>query len=61
MLTLYLLQVLGVSVISALLANRKTTTPALATLLGFVLSFLPVIGLCYVAVLVLKQDVQQRA
>lgn len=59
MLTLYIIHVIGVSVVSALLANRKTTTPVLATLLGFVLSFFPVIGLCYIAVLILKQDLQK--
>lgn len=39
------------------LGRRKTQTPVLAGLLGVVLSIIPPLGLVYLAVLVLKNDV----
>jgi hypothetical protein len=39
------------------LGRRKTTTPVLAGLLGALLSLIPVFGLVYLVVLVLKKDV----
>ena len=39
------------------LGRRKTQTPVLAGLLGVVLSLIPIFGLVYLVVLVLKKDV----
>ncbi|MDP5137776.1 hypothetical protein [Rheinheimera baltica] len=39
------------------LGRRKTQTPVLAGLLGVVLSLIPILGLVYLVVLVLKKDV----
>jgi len=42
------------------LAKRKTQTPVIATVIGFLLSLLPPIGLIYLVVLVLKNDIEAR-
>jgi len=42
------------------LAQRKTQTPVIATVIGFLLSLLPPIGLIYLVVLVLKNDIKTK-
>ena len=43
------------------LGRRKTQTPVLAGVLGTVLSIMPPLGLVYLAVLVLKNDVNSSS
>ena len=50
--------ILIVSLLSYFLGKRKTTTPKLAALIGAALSIIPPLGLIYLAVLVLKKDVE---
>jgi len=42
------------------LAKKKTQTPVIATVIGFLLSLLPPIGLIYLVVLVLKNDIDTK-
>ncbi|UJJ31945.1 hypothetical protein [Halopseudomonas maritima] len=44
--------------LSAYLSVRKTQTPVLGSILGFVLAFIPPFSLLYLVVLVLKRDVK---
>lgn len=44
-------------IVSYYLGRRKTQTPVLTGVLGFVLSLIPIFGIIYVIVLVLKMDV----
>ncbi|RUO68751.1 hypothetical protein [Idiomarina ramblicola] len=46
------------AILSYYLGKRKTQTPKLATLIGFILAFIPPLALIYIAVLVIKDDVQ---
>ncbi|MCH8492167.1 MAG: hypothetical protein LAT53_02860 [Idiomarina sp.] len=39
------------------LGRRKTQTPVLAGVLGFVLGLIPILGIIYLVVLMLKKDV----
>ena len=48
------------SVISYYLAKRKTSTPKMATFIGVLLAFIPPLGLIYIAILVLKNDINQN-
>ncbi|MGP1721949.1 hypothetical protein [Shewanella frigidimarina] len=48
---------LVVGVISYFLGRRKTQSPILAGVLGAVLSIVPLLGLIYLVVLMLKNDV----
>lgn len=43
------------------LGRRKTQTPILAGILGFVLGLIPVLGLIYLIVLVVKNDVPLKS
>jgi hypothetical protein len=43
--------------ISYILGKKKTTTPVKSALLGFVFSFIPVLGIIYVIYLAAKDDV----
>lgn len=43
--------------VSYYLGRRKTQTPIITGLLGFVLGFIPILGLIYLIVLVMKNDV----
>jgi hypothetical protein len=52
---------LVVGVASYLLGRRKTQTPILAGVLGAVLSIVPLFGLIYLVVLMLKSDVNLGA
>lgn len=45
-----------IAVVSYFLGRRKVETPALAALLGFVFSIVPIFGLLYVVVLMFKKD-----
>jgi hypothetical protein len=45
-------------VLSYYLGKRKTQTPKLATLIGFILAFIPPLALVYIAALVIKNDVR---
>jgi hypothetical protein len=47
-------------VISYYLAKRKTSTPKIATFIGVLLAFIPPLGLIYIAILVLKNDINQN-
>ena len=55
-------QVIGVWIVIAtiltfFLAKRKTQTPIIATIIGFVLAFIPPVSMIYLIVMVLKNDV----
>ena len=52
---------LVVGVISYFLGRRKTQSPILAGVLGAVLSIVPLFGLIYLVVLILKNDVNLGA
>lgn len=52
---------LVVGVISYFLGRRKTQSPILAGVLGAVLSIVPLFGLIYLVVLMLKNDVNLDA
>ncbi|MBB1474990.1 hypothetical protein ACQKE9_03605 [Shewanella vesiculosa] len=52
---------LVVGVISYFIGRRKTQSPILAGVLGAVLSIVPLFGLIYLVVLVLKSDVNLGA
>ena len=52
---------LVVGVISYFLGRRKTQSPILAGVLGAVLSIVPLFGLIYLVVLMLKNDVNLGA
>lgn len=56
-----IVSVLVIGLMSYYLGKRKTTTPKLATLIGIILSFIPPLGIIYLAVLVLKNDVNSAA
>ena len=45
------------TVLTYILVKKKTETPMIATMIGFVLSFLPPISIIYLIVLVLKNDI----
>jgi len=45
------------TVLTFILAKRKTQTPIIATILGFVLSLFPPFGMVYLIILVLKNDI----
>jgi hypothetical protein len=45
------------TILTFFLAKRKTQTPIIATIIGFVLSFIPPVSMIYLIVLVLKKDV----
>jgi len=49
------------TVLTFVLAKRKTQTPIIATIIGFVLSFIPPVSMIYLIVLVLKNDVAKKA
>lgn len=46
-----------IGLVSYYLGHRKTQTPVITGLLGFVLGLVPLLGLIYLMVLVLKRDV----
>ncbi|PKH33584.1 hypothetical protein [Shewanella sp. ALD9] len=50
-----------VGVISYFLGRRKTQSPIMAGVLGAVLSIVPLFGLIYLVVLILKNDVNLGA
>jgi Na+-driven multidrug efflux pump len=52
-----LLSVIVISGLSYYLGKRKTQNVKTTTFIGFLLSFMPPLGLIFVAVLVLKNDV----
>ena len=54
------ISVIVIGALSYYLGKRKTSTPKMATLIGVLLSFLPPLGLIYLAVLVLKSDINQN-
>jgi uncharacterized membrane protein len=47
-------------VLSYYLGKRKTNTPKMATFIGVLLAFIPPLGLIYIAILVLKNDINQN-
>lgn len=52
-----LVTVLIVGILSYYLGKRKTQTPKIATMIGILLSFIPPLGFIYIAIMVLKNDV----
>ncbi|MCH8492734.1 MAG: hypothetical protein LAT53_05815 [Idiomarina sp.] len=46
-----------IGLVSYYLGRRKTQTPVLAGVLGFVLGLIPIFGIIYLVVLMLKKDV----
>ncbi len=52
--------ILLITLISYFLGKKKTTTPKMTTLIGFLLAFIPPLGLIYIAFLVLKDDVEKE-
>jgi hydrogenase-4 membrane subunit HyfE len=52
--------VIVTSVLSYYLGKRKTNTPKMATFIGVLLAFIPPLGLIYIAILVLKNDINQN-
>lgn len=57
---LVVLSVLVVGFLSFYLGKRKTNSPKLAALIGVLLSLIPPLGFIYLAVLVLKDDINQN-
>ncbi|QBY04387.1 hypothetical protein E2K93_08280 [Thalassotalea sp. HSM 43] len=55
-----LISIIVVGALSFYLGKRKTQTPKLATFIGVLLSLIPPLGLVYIAILVLKNDVSQE-
>ena len=54
------ISVLVVGFLSFYLGKRKTNSPKLAALIGVLLSLIPPLGFIYLAVLVLKDDINQN-
>lgn len=54
------ISVIVIGILSYYLGKRKTNTPKMATLIGILLSFIPPLGLIYLAILVLKNDINQN-
>ena len=52
--------VIVTGVLSYYLGKRKTNTPIMATFIGVLLAFIPPLGLIYIAILVLKNDINQN-
>ena len=48
---------LVIGIVSYFLGRRKTQTPVIAGVLGFVLGLIPIFGIIYLIVLMLKKDV----
>ncbi|MBC3766215.1 hypothetical protein [Neptunicella marina] len=46
-----------VSICSYNLGKRKTSTPKMAAVIGFVIGFVPILAMIYLAILLLKKDV----
>lgn len=46
-----------IGIVSYYLGRRKTQTPVIAGVLGFVLGLIPIFGIIYLIVLMLKKDV----
>jgi uncharacterized membrane protein len=54
------ISVIVIGVLSYYLGKRKTNTPKMATFIGMLLAFIPPLGLIYIAILVLKNDINQN-
>ncbi len=54
------ISVIVIGILSYYLGKRKTNTPKMATLIGVLLSIIPPLGLIYLAILVLKNDINQN-
>ncbi len=52
--------VLIATILTYMLAKRKTETPILATIIGFIAAFIPPISIIYIIILVLKNDVAKN-
>lgn len=52
-----LISAIVIGLVSYYLGRRKTQAPVITGLLGFVLGLVPLLGLIYLVVLVLKRDV----
>ena len=53
------ISVIVIGILSYYFGKRKTNTPKMATLIGVLLSFIPPLGLIYLAIFVLKNDINQ--
>lgn len=54
-----LLFIILITVISYFLGKKKTSTPKMTAFIGFLLAFIPPLGLIYIAFLVLKNDLEK--
>lgn len=57
----FIVFVLVVGFLSFYLGKRKTHTPKIAMFIGILLSLIPPLGLIYIVVLVLKNDIKQAS
>jgi len=55
------ISIVVVGVLSFYLGKRKTNSPKMVTLIGVLLSIFPPLGLTYLAILVLKKDINQNS
>ena len=55
------ISIVVVGVLSFYLGKRKTNSPKMVTLIGVLLSIFPPLGLIYLAILVLKNDINQNS
>lgn len=55
------ISIVVVAVLSFYLGKRKTNSPKMVTLIGVLLSIFPPLGLIYLAILVLKNDINQNS
>lgn len=54
------LSIIFIGFLSYYLGKRKTKTPKITALIGILLSFIPPLGLIYLAILVFKSDIHQN-
>jgi len=54
------ISVIVIGILSYYLGKRKTNTPKMASLIGVLFSFIPPLGLIYLAILMLKKDIIQN-
>jgi len=56
-----LISIVVIGILSFYLGKRKTNSPKIVALVGVLLSTIPPLGLIYLAVLVLKNDINQNS
>jgi len=55
------ISIVVVGFLSFYLGKRKTNSPKIVTLIGVLLAIFPPLGLIYLAILVLKNDINQNS